>query len=131
MDYANGLTLLPAGTYFFETIVPITCQGSDSIINAYTAIVENTPANGINPLAYGPETPSSTLAPGGTMQLGDWQTGSVYGTGTFTLSVSTYVSMAFAQFTDTYPAGVVRANPYEIYTGSGYSTTILKLWKTA
>ena len=59
-DDANGLITLQSGTYLFETSVPITNTGSDSIINVYTAFVENTPANGLTPFD-GPFNPSNAV----------------------------------------------------------------------
>jgi len=129
-DYPNGLISLQAGTYLFETTVPITNTGSDSIINVYTAFIENTPANGLTPIDSTPGNIASVVARCSTMRLGDFQTGSVYGIGTFTLATETKVSLMFAQYGDLNPGATVYGNPYS-ETGAYGTSLVVKLWKTA
>jgi hypothetical protein len=127
-DYPNGIVFLQAGTYVFEMSVPVKNVGSDSIISVYTALIENSTANGLTPIpgsnpddfaAFG-----NVIARGSVMQLGDWQTGTMISTGRFTIpSGGTYLSIAFTQTES--PQAIMYGDP----TGLGYSTVMLKLWK--
>ena len=114
-DYPDGIVDLPSGIYFYETTAYITANGSDSIENVSTAIVENLPGSGVT---------GNIIANGCSIILGDWQTGTLTAMGTFTLDSATKVSVAFQQYPDSYPQARAVAT-------SGYVTTMLKLWKTA
>ena len=104
---SNNTLTLPAGTYYFELSTPIRSTGSDSITNAQNALWT---------------AAGAVVSNGGVSQVGDWSTSFVTGVGTFTLTESTdIVVKVFASDSPTPRIDGV----------SGYTSTILKIWKTA
>jgi hypothetical protein len=145
VDYDAYRILLPAGTYFYELSVPVKCDGSDTNDAAYTAILVNppgTPAGSTQTVCdyvnvggwkdpqyvytcwqeYVP-TNFTVLSTAGVNVLGDWQTGTIFGVGRFTVNGSTYISAA-VKTTDGGPA-------LRVVARNGYSTTILRIWRDA
>lgn len=145
VDYDAYRILLPAGTYFYELSVPVKCDGSDTNDAAYTAILVNppgTPAGSMQTvcdyvnvggwkdpqyvyMCWQEYTPTNftVLSTAGVNVLGDWQTGTIFGVGRFTVNGSTYISAA-VKTTDGGPA-------LRVVARNGYSTTILRIWRDA
>ena len=127
MDYINGTTYLPAGTYYFESTVYLNCTGSDTIQGAYVCLIAN-PSISLDPIlgTSSPAPAGTVLAKAGVARLGDWSTTPIMGLGTFTIASATQVSLAFSQY-DGSPQAASFGDEFNL----GYNTTILKLWKTA
>ena len=130
IPYINGTTLLSPGTYFFESTVYLNCTGSDTLQGAYVCLISN-PLSSLDPLLgenypSGPAPTGAVLAKAGVTRIGDYSTTPIMGIGSFTISVNTYVSLAFSQY-DTRPQAWSFGDEFSL----GYNTTILKLWKTA
>lgn len=146
-DYDAYRTLLPAGTYFYELSVPVKCDGSDTNDAVYTAIISYPPGtpSGTTQTVCGyvstwvgtgkdgywsseyqcwqefVPTTYTVLSTAGVNVLGDWQTGTIFGVGRFTLTTPTYVAAA-VQTTDAGPS-------LRVVARNGYSTTILRIWR--
>jgi hypothetical protein len=105
--FSSSAVTLPAGTYYFESVCPVRCTGSDSIQTAYTALRT---------------TGGTEIAKGSVQDIGDWSTSSFNAVGTFTLASSTAIVLEF--FQNDSPTGVIDGV-------SGYVSAYLKLWKTA
>jgi hypothetical protein len=130
IPYINGATLLSPGTYFFESTVYLNCTGSDTLQGAYVCLISN-PLASLDPLLgenypSGPAPTGAVLAKAGVTRIGDYSTTPIMGIGSFTISVNTYVSLAFSQY-DGRPQAWSFGDEWNL----GYNTTILKLWKTA
>jgi len=145
VDYDAYRILLPAGTYFYELSVPVKCDGSDTNDAAYTAILVNPPGTSAGSTqtvcgevnvggwkdpqyvytCWEEYTPTNftVLSTAGVNVLGDWQTGTIFGVGRFTVNGSTYISAA-VKTTDGGPA-------LRVVARNGYSTTILRIWRDA
>jgi hypothetical protein len=74
---SSGSMTLPAGTYYYETNVPVRCTGSDTSQGARTALYND----------------ATLVAGGATAYVGDWSTSSLHAIGSFTLTSTTTLTL--------------------------------------
>lgn len=134
VDYDAYRVNLPAGTYFYELIVPVATAGPNMAVNGssgananvFTAIVENL-------VQRTSSTPYRVLSKGASVRLGIYQSATLVGVGRFTLSDWTMISAAAVVASDDGLDVTVQSSLQGSYTSigpeAGYTTTILRIWR--